>query len=87
MERKSAPEIARELGLKTHQVYKAAYFFELGSDLNPEFEISDIQDQIILGGILGDGNFKRMALIITTENATRLEKRNIVSGNMNSYII
>lgn len=52
-------DIAKELHLPLWRVYKAGTELNVNKKLNPEFEINAIQHQILLGGILGDGSFKR----------------------------
>lgn len=55
----NSKEIAQELNLPLWKVYKIGTELGLNKKLNPTFEITDIQNQIILGGILGDGSFKK----------------------------
>lgn len=52
-------EIAKKLNLPLWKVYKIGTELGLNKKLNPILEINEIQNQIILGGILGDGSFKK----------------------------
>lgn len=54
-----AQDIANILGINIHKVYKVASRLNLTSHLNPQLELTKEQHQIILGGILGDGSFKK----------------------------
>lgn len=54
-----AKEISQKLNLPLSKVYKISRELGLNKKLNPTFEITDVQNQIILGGILGDGSFKK----------------------------
>lgn len=55
----TAKEISQELNVPVTSVYRTAKKLHLTSKLNPEFQITPEQEQIILGGILGDGSFKK----------------------------
>ena len=54
-----AEEIAKYLDINIHKVYRIARDLNVVSHLNPQFELTEEQRQIILGGILGDGSFKK----------------------------
>lgn len=55
----SAKEIALNLDVSINAIYHFAQAEKLTKPLNPMFEITDRQKQILLGGILGDGSFKK----------------------------
>lgn len=55
---KTAPEIANILNISVSTVYRIKTKFKLNNSLNPIFKLNKEQEQIILGGILGDGNIK-----------------------------
>lgn len=55
----TAKEIAQQLDVSINSVYNFAKKEKLTKPLNPEFEIAERQEQILLGGILGDGSFKK----------------------------
>lgn len=55
---KTASEIAEMLMVPQNRVYKICEYIGL-KELNPTITFSKHQEQIILGGILGDGNIKR----------------------------
>lgn len=54
-----AQDIATQLSLPLWRVYEAGKEIGVNKTLNPDFDISDVQEQIILGGIIGDGSFKK----------------------------
>ena len=54
-----APQIAEYLGVSINSVYNYAKKIKLSKQLNPKFDITPRLEQIILGGILGDGSFKK----------------------------
>lgn len=54
-----AKEIADMLGVSINTIYHAARSLKITQKLNPVFELTEEQNQIILGGILGDGNLKK----------------------------
>ena len=56
---KTAVQIAKELNVPLNSIYRFAQKKKLSKKLNPVFEITNFQEQIILGGILGDGSFKK----------------------------
>ena len=78
---KTAVQIAKELNVPLNSIYRFAQKKKLSKKLNPVFEITNFQEQIILGGILGDGSFKKMVPIIITENVMLFLKQNILNGN------
>lgn len=45
-----------------NQVYEVRKRYNLTDKQNPVFELNDLQKQILLGGKLGDGNFKKNGL-------------------------
>ena len=55
---KTASEIAEMLMIPQNRVYKICEYLGI-KELNPTVTFSEHQEQIILGGILGDGNIKR----------------------------
>ena len=55
----SAPKIAEIFKTTAPKIYKIAKKLNITSNLNPVIEIDKEQEQILLGGILGDGNFKK----------------------------
>ena len=55
---KTASEIADMLLVSTNRVYNICKYLGM-KELNPSVTLSEHQEQIILGGILGDGNIKR----------------------------
>lgn len=55
---KTAAEIAEMLSVSTNRVYTICTYLGL-KELNQTVTFSSHQEQIILGGILGDGNIKR----------------------------
>lgn len=56
---KPATVIAKDLNVSIYSVYNYARRTKISKHLNPSFDITDRQEQIILGGILGDGSFKK----------------------------
>lgn len=54
-----AKEFAEMFGVSINTIYHAAKNLGLTQALNPVFELSKEQHQIILGGILGDGSLKK----------------------------
>lgn len=54
-----AQNIADHLGISIHRVYNLAKKHNLTRKLNPVFDLSEVQEQIMLSGKLGDGNFKK----------------------------
>lgn len=54
-----AKEIAGHLDISIHRVYNLAKKHKLTKTLNPTFEISPLQEQILISGKIGDGNFKK----------------------------
>lgn len=54
----TAPQIQEKTNLKPQQIYKIKYKYNLGYHINPTFNFDDLQNQILLSGILGDGNYK-----------------------------
>lgn len=54
----TAPYIAKELDIPTRQVYRIKAKNHLTKSLRPIFIFNSIQEQILLSGILGDGNYK-----------------------------
>lgn len=55
---KKAKEMALELGIPVHRVYKLSQAI-VGKKLSVIIHLTDVQEQVILSGILGDGNIKR----------------------------
>lgn len=51
-------EIAKMYGVNNGIIYDLRRRLKLTTKQNPVFEISSLQNQILLGGKLGDGNFK-----------------------------
>ena len=45
-------------GVTLNQVYDLRRKLNITQKQNPQFELNDIQIQLLLGGKLGDGNFK-----------------------------
>ena len=54
-----AKELAEMFGVSINTIYNAAKNLKITQKLNPVFELTPEQHQIILGGILGDGNLKK----------------------------
>ena len=54
-----ARELAKMFNVTINTIYNAAKNLKLTQKLNPKFKLTDEQHQIILGGILGDGNLKK----------------------------
>lgn len=54
-----ATKIAEELNVSIHSVYNFAKKENLSRSLSPVFDITMEQNQILLGGLLGDGSFKK----------------------------
>lgn len=54
-----AKELAAMFNVSINTIYHAAKHLKLTQKLNPVFELTPEQHQIILGGILGDGNLKK----------------------------
>ena len=52
-------EIADIVGVTLHQVYEVRKRYNLTNKQNQIFVFNDLQKQILLGGKLGDGNFKK----------------------------
>lgn len=55
----SAVEIAKQLNLNYNQVTDVYRRFNMTNKLQPEFNPSPLQHQILISGILGDGNIKQ----------------------------
>lgn len=55
----SCVQISSIMGLTLNQVYDVRRRLNLTDKQNPIFEINDLQNQILLSGKLGDGNFKK----------------------------
>lgn len=55
----SCVEIANILGVSLNQVYGLRKNLKITRKQNKTFEITDLQHQILIGGKLGDGNFKK----------------------------
>lgn len=60
--KKSAKEIAEITGYTVQKIYNLAQKYNISSNKkqNKQYYISDEAEQIILGGILGDGNIRRI---------------------------
>ncbi len=54
-----AKDFAEIFGVSINTIYHAAKHMGLTQKLNPVFNLTQEQHQIILGGILGDGNLKK----------------------------
>lgn len=54
----SCVDIAKIVGVTLSQVYDLRKRLGITKKQNPIFELTDLQHQILLGGKLGDGNFK-----------------------------
>lgn len=54
----SCVEIANKLNISINQVYGLRQKLNLTQKQNPQFELNDLQKQILYSGKLGDGNFK-----------------------------
>ena len=52
-------DIAKNLDVNIHKVYRMAKEYNLTMALNPIFEINEIQHQILVSGKIGDGNYKK----------------------------
>ena len=52
-------EIAKIVGVTVNQVYEVRKRYKLTNKINPIFKLDGLKEQIILGGKLGDGNFKK----------------------------
>lgn len=52
-------EIAEKFNVSINTVYSKARALGVTKPLNPTFELTSIQRSIIIGGILGDGSFKK----------------------------
>jgi hypothetical protein len=59
LEKHNAKEIAEIVGVTYYQVHEVKKRFGLTLKQHPIFNLTDLQEQIILGGKLGDGNFKQ----------------------------
>ncbi len=55
----TAKKLAEMFGVSIHTIYNAAKHLKITQKLNPVFSLTPEQHQIILGGILGDGNLKK----------------------------
>lgn len=73
-------EIANIVGVTLHQVYEVRKRYNLTNKQNQIFVFNDLQKQILLGGKLGDGNFKKMVQIIIIVKVMQKMKRNIFCG-------
>lgn len=54
-----AKELAEKLNMSVRSIYTFSKNNNLVKSLNPVFDITEYQEQIIYGGILGDGSFKK----------------------------
>lgn len=58
-EKYTCVEISKIVGVTLNQVYEVRKRYNLTDKQNPIFILDDLQEQIILGGKLGDGSFKK----------------------------
>ena len=56
---KKAKDLADMFGVTVNQVYDIGIKFNVANKLNQVFDISGLQEQMILSGILGDGILKK----------------------------